>query len=247
METVNLDDPALYQRADPEDMLGRVKELPAQCRQAWRQVMAFDLPAAHADVDKVLVLGMGGSAIGGDLVRSLVTGECRAPVIVHRDYGLPAWVDGRTLVIGASYSGNTEETLSGFEAALKTPAKKIVMTTGGKLEQMAKATAVPVFKIEYVAQPRAALGYSFIPTLGVLQKLGFIEDKATDVAETVAVLDDLAPRLDEKSPLDRNPAKALATCRSSTVPASPPRRPTAGRPRSTRTARPGPSMSCSRS
>jgi glucose/mannose-6-phosphate isomerase len=209
-DNIDLDDLGLYKRADPEDMLGRIKELPAQCRRAWRQVMGFDLPAGHADVDKVLVLGMGGSAIGGDLVRSLVTGECRVPVIVHRDYGLPAWVDGRTLVIGASYSGNTEETLSGFEEALKTPARKLVMTTGGRLEQMAAAAGIPVFKIEYVAQPRAALGYSFVPTLGILQKLGFIDDRSAEVAEAVAVLDGMAPRLDEKSPLSGNPAKALA-------------------------------------
>jgi glucose/mannose-6-phosphate isomerase len=210
MENINLDDLGIYHKDDPDGMLARIKELPDQCRQAWQKVMDFDLPAGYAGIDRVVVLGMGGSAIGGDLVRSLVENECKVPVIVHRDYGLPAFVSERTLVIGSSYSGNTEETLSGFEAALKTRAKKIVMTTGGKLEQMAAAAKVPVFKIVYTAQPRAALGFSFIPTLGVLQKLGFIKDKSVEVAETVRVLEDLASRLDEKSPLARNPAKQLA-------------------------------------
>src|SRR4030042_5020922 len=109
-----------------------------------------------------------------------------------------------------SYSGNTEETLSGFEPALKTGAKKLVMTTGGKLQQMAEASKIPVFKIEYKAQPRAALGFSFIPTLGVLQKLGFIKDKSPDVADAVQVLEKLSAKLDEKSPLKPNPAKHLA-------------------------------------
>jgi glucose/mannose-6-phosphate isomerase len=153
---------------------------------------------------------MGGSAIGGDLVRSLVLAESKIPIIVHRDYGLPAFVDDKTLLIASSYSGNTEETLSGFEPALKTKAKKLAMTTGGKLQELAEANNIPVFKIEYKAQPRAALGFSFIPTLGVLQKLGFLRDKSADVAETVQVLEKLLAKLDEKSPLTGNPAKQLA-------------------------------------
>ncbi len=210
MDNINLDDPELYKKADPDGMLARIKELPAQCRQAWQSVMALDLPLAYSNIDKIVILGMGGSAIGGDLARSLVEFECRVPIIVHRDYGLPAYVDERTLVIGSSYSGNTEETLSGFEAALKTKALKIAMTTGGKLAQIAVDAGAPVFKIEYVAQPRAALGYSFLPTLGVLQKLSLVEDKSADVTEMVGVLEDLSSRLDETSPLPANPAKRLA-------------------------------------
>jgi glucose/mannose-6-phosphate isomerase len=191
-------------------MLARIKELPMQCRQAWQSAMNFNLPKDYADVNKVVILGMGGSAIGGDLVKSLVMSEAKIPVIVHRDYGLPAFVDEKTLLIASSYSGNTEETLSGFEPALKTKAKKIAMTTGGKLQQMAEVNNIPVFKIEYKAQPRAALGFSFIPTLGVMQKLGFIKDKTKDVEETVQVLEKLSARLDEESYVATNPAKQIA-------------------------------------
>jgi glucose/mannose-6-phosphate isomerase len=207
---VNLDDVKIYQKNDPEGMLARIKELPLQCREAWRAAMDFKLPADYKDVDKVVVLGMGGSAIGGDLVRSLVQAEARIPVIIHRDYGLPAFVNDKTLLIASSYSGNTEETLSGFEPALKTGAKKLAMTTGGKLQKLAEGHNIPVFKIDYKAQPRAALGYSFLPTLGVIQKLGFIKDKSADVAETVEVLEKMVIRLDEKSPVKANPAKQLA-------------------------------------
>ena len=210
MNKINIDDLNLYQQNDPAGMLARIKELPMQCRQAWQAAMSFKLPADYAGVDKVIVLGMGGSAIGGDLVRSLAQAESKIPVIVHRDYGLPAFVDDKTLVIASSYSGNTEETLSGFEPALKTKAKKLAMTTGGKLQKLAEAHNVPIFKIEYKAQPRAALGFSFLPTLGVLQKLGFLKDKSADVAETVQVLEKLSAKLDEKSPLSANPAKQLA-------------------------------------
>ncbi len=210
MVTINLDDVKLYTKTDPEGMLARIKELPAQFQQAWQAAMSFPLPDDYRRVDKVVVLGMGGSAIGGDLVRSLLQEECKIPVIIHRDYGLPAFVDEKTLLIASSYSGNTEETLSGFEPALKTGAKKLVITTGGKLQQIAEKHSVPVFKIAYKAQPRAALGFSFIPALGVMQKLGFIGDKAADVAETVKVLEALSARLDEKSPVKSNPAKQVA-------------------------------------
>src|SRR3989304_4896060 len=84
------------------------------------------------------------------------------------------------------------------------------MPPGGKLRQMAEAAKIPVFKIEYIAQPRAALGFSFIPTLGVLQKLGFVQDKSADVDETVRVLEKLAAKLSEESPVSANPAKQLA-------------------------------------
>jgi glucose/mannose-6-phosphate isomerase len=210
MADINLDNLKIYQKFDPEGMLARIKELPMQCRQAWETMMSLTLPSDYRNIDKVVVLGMGGSAIGSDLIRTLVQGEAKIPIIIHRDYGLPAFVNDRTLLIASSYSGNTEETLSGFEVALKTGAKKMVMTSGGKLEEMAIANHVPVFKIEYKAQPRAALGFSFIPTLGVLQKLDFIKDKSADVMEAVRVLEKLSSKLDEKSPLNSNPAKQLA-------------------------------------
>jgi glucose/mannose-6-phosphate isomerase len=210
MKNINLDDSAVYKQNDPDGMLARIKELPWQCEQAWQTTMSFDLSPVYSDINKVVVLGMGGSAIGGDLVRSLAMSEAKIPVLVHRDYGLPAFIDDKTLVIASSYSGNTEETLSAFELALKTGAKKLAITTGGKLQTMAEENNIPVFKINYKAQPRAALGFSFLPTLGILQKLGFIKDKSADVAETVQVLGALSARIDEKASLTSNLAKQLA-------------------------------------
>lgn len=210
MKSINLDDPKVYKQYDPEDMLARIKEMPWQCQQAWQAAMSFNLPTNYNEVDKVIILGVGGSAIGGDLVRSLAESEAKVPIFVHRDYGLPAFVDDRTLVIASSYSGNTEEALSSFEQALKIGAKKLAITTGGRLKEIAKANNIPVFKIEYKAQPRAALGFSFLPTLGCLQKLGFLSDKSADVAETVSVLKALSAKIDEKAPLASNPAKQLA-------------------------------------
>jgi len=210
INNINLDDPQVFKQYDPEDMLARIHELPGQCRQAWQAATSFSLPADYANVNKVVILGMGGSAIGGDLVRSLATAEAKLPVSVHRDYGLPAFVDDKTLVIASSYSGNTEETLASFEQALKTGSKKLAITTGGKLKAMAEERNIPVFLITYKAQPRAALGFSFLPTLCFLQNLGFLSDKSADVTETVQVLEALSQKINEGVPLSRNPAKQLA-------------------------------------
>jgi glucose/mannose-6-phosphate isomerase len=210
MAKVNLDDHRVYKKYDPEAMRERIKELPAQCQQAWQAAMDFNLPPHYANVDKVVILGMGGSAIGGDLLRSLAQSELKIPLIVHRDYGLPAFIDGRTLVIASSYSGNTEETLSAFEAALASGYKKLVITTGGKLQELAKANNIPVFKIDYESQPRAAIGFCFLPTLCFMQKLGLISDKTGDVTEAIQLLKKLSDNLDENSPQRLNPAKRLA-------------------------------------
>ncbi len=191
-------------------MLDRISETPQQCQQAWQMAMKFDLPQDYSKVDKVVILGMGGSAIGGDLVASLVVSEAKLPILVYRGYDLPAFTDAKTLVIASSYSGMTEEILSSFEQALETDSKKLAITTGGKLKSMAEERNVPVFGFDYKAQPRAALAFSFLPILGFLQRLGFLSDKSADVAETVEVLQKLAQRINETVLLSHNPAKQLA-------------------------------------
>jgi len=191
-------------------MLTCLHQMPELCHQAWQMAMKFNLPSDYSEVNRVVVLGMGGSAIGGDLVKSLATSEAKLPVLVHRDYDLPIYVDAQTLVIASSYSGMTEETLSSFEKALRTPAKKLVITTGGNIKSMAEQNNVPVFSFDYKAQPRAALPFSFLPILAFLQRLELIGDKSTSVAETVNVLRRLSPRIKEDMPLSSNPAKQLA-------------------------------------
>jgi glucose/mannose-6-phosphate isomerase len=197
-------------KLDPEDMLSRIHEVPWQCQQAWQLAEDFDLPGHYSDINKVVVIGMGGSAIGGDLVSSLVASEARIPVIVYRGYDLPAFVDDDTLVIASSYSGNTEEILSAFNQALQTGAKKLVITTGGKLKNIADENKVPVLTFNYRSQPRAALAFSFLPILCFLQKLEFIDNKSSEVTRAVEVLQNLSRRIDETQPTPKNPARQLA-------------------------------------
>ena len=208
---IDLDDPKVYEEHDPADMRGRIRELPQQCLKAWQQALGFELPSGYSSVNKVAVLGMGGSAIGGDLLSSLVAAESKVLISVNRDYDLPAYVDGNTLIIASSYSGMTEETLSSFTQALSTPAKKVVLTTGGKLKALAEQKGIPVFTIDYIAQPRAALAHSFFPLLGICQRLGLVSDKTGEVAEMAQVLESLQATIDDARPTSRNPAKQLAT------------------------------------
>jgi len=218
MSASHLDDPPLWAKIDPQGMLTCLHQLPQRCQQAWQMVMAFDLPTDYSAVDNIVILGMGGSAIGGDLIHNLVRGEVKVPFLTCRDYDLPAFVAERTLVIASSHSGNTEETLSAFGQALDTRAKKLVITTGGKLKDIAVPNGMPVFHFDYPVSPRAAVPFSLLPILGLLQRLGLIADKSADVAEMVGVLKDIATRINETVPAADNPAKQLAQCLHGNLP-----------------------------
>jgi glucose/mannose-6-phosphate isomerase len=123
---------------------------------------------------------------------------------------LPPFVDRNTLLIASSYSGNTEETLSAFTASLKTPAKKLAITAGGRLKKLAEKEGIPVFVIDYRAPPRAAFPHSFVPLVGIFQKLGLLDDKSADLKQALKILNKLAGDFVETRPLASNPAKQLA-------------------------------------
>jgi len=205
-----LDDLTAMRRLDAQDMLGRIEEMPGQCRLAWERAAAFDLPPGYRRAREVVILGMGGSAIGGDLLRTLVADECPLPVLVNRQYTVPGFVDERTLVIGSSYSGNTEETLTAFQAALDRGAMGLAISTGGKLARMAEAHGLPFYRIEYESVPRAALAHSFVPLLGIFQRLGFIADKGDELVEAVEVMERLQGEIGPQVAMESNPAKRLA-------------------------------------
>jgi glucose/mannose-6-phosphate isomerase len=208
---VDLDNASAYRQFDKSGMLDHLHGFPEQCQKAWEKVLKFKLPRQYAKTSNVVIAGMGGSAIGGDIVRRLAMAESNVPVWVHRDYGLPAFVDENTLVIASSYSGNTEETLSAFTKALGTRSKKLVITSGGKLKHLAEQKGIPALVIDYQAAPRAALPHSFVSLVGIFQKLGLLADKSADLQEALNILRKLSRDLIETRPLAYNPAKQLAT------------------------------------
>jgi len=207
---INLDSPEIYRQLDAEGMLAHLHNFPRLCRQAWEMTLNLASPEAYKNINKILVLGMGGSAIAGDLVAGLVAEEARIPILVCRDYGLPGYVDAGTLVIASSYSGMTEETLTAFSQALKMPALKLAVTTGGQLKDLCEKEKIPLISFEYRSQPRAALPFSFFILLGLFQKLGVTADQSAAVEETLKNLSQLASGIDEKIPFEHNKAKELA-------------------------------------
>lgn len=200
-----------FRCADPADMLGRIRGFPDQIRDARRQVAGLSLPEGFAHgLTGVVITGMGGSAIGGDLVAGLAGAECPVPMVVHRSYGIPAWVSDTTLVIASSYSGGTEETLSAWDAAGEAGARRIAVTTGGPLKERALSAGSPLLEFSYEAPPRAALGYSFTLILGLLGRLGLIADPDGALDDGLALLEEAGAEWEPGTPEERNPAKRLA-------------------------------------
>ncbi len=206
----DLNAPGSWGNLDPQGMLGYIAGLPRQCEDAWEWVLARQLPDEYRQARQVVILGVGGSAIGADLLRSLIVGECRIPVMVHRGYVLPAFVDHHTLVIACSHSGGTEETLAGFEGAQQRRARVLAVATGGELAKRAREQGLPLFQYHYPSQPRAALGYSLMTLLGIAQLLGLVSDKSRDIEEAATVMRRLQTEIGESVPSETNAAKSLA-------------------------------------
>lgn len=203
-----LDDPGVYARLDPGGALEAVEDTAKQWRQA-RDLSRVRLDVS--DVDNLVIAGMGGSGIAGDVVAALAEAAPSAgghllasvPVVVHKGYGVPSFVGRRTLVVACSYSGNTEETLSSVSAAEAAGARLFAVTTGGALAERARSAAFSMVRIPPGLQPRLALGYLAVP---VLVALGLDDG----FEEALAVQDHVLAANSRAVPLADNPAKRLA-------------------------------------
>jgi len=210
---VNLDDLDFIRQHDPQNMLGEIDNLPDQLQSAWElgQRQPCEGLKPSQGFTRVLISGMGGSAIGADLLAAYIAPSCPVPVIVHRDYGLPAWAHGpETLMIASSHSGNTEETLEAFNAALHNKCRLMAVATGGKLAERAAQAKIPLWKFEHRGQPRAAVGFSFGLLLAVFARLGLIPDPAKELAGAVAAMKKQQETLHTDVPVAHNPAKRMA-------------------------------------
>ncbi|MDA0986536.1 MAG: bifunctional phosphoglucose/phosphomannose isomerase [Bacteroidetes bacterium] len=147
---------------------------------------------SHNQFNLIVLSGLGGSAIGGDLVRSYLLDELKIPLIINRTYTLPKYVNQNSLVIISSYSGNTEESIAAYKEAKKRKAKVLCITSGGEVSNLAIKYKDPVILIPGGLPPRAALGYSFFPLLFALAKMGFVVIKKKDVVETISLLQNLS-------------------------------------------------------
>lgn len=164
----------------------------------------------HPPLSHFLVTGIGGSAIGGDLVRDLVVSRCSVPVIPHRGFGVPAFVGPASGVVAVSYSGETAETLSGFEEALSRGARLWAVTSGGTLAERSQKAGVPLALLPGDLPPRAALAALFFSLLGLGEGLGLFGPQSEAIKESIEVCENLNNRCRPEAEEKSNPALVLA-------------------------------------
>ena len=191
----NLDTAGSLEKYDASGMLKLIESFPEQAREAAGIGSEFRLPDGYKrEYANIVCAGLGGSAIGADILRSYAAAEARTPISVLRNYTLPNFVGKASLVIVSSYSGNTEETISAYKDAKARGAGIIAITSGGKIREMAKADGKACLLIPPGLPPRCALGYSFFPLLALMSKMGVVTDKSAEVEETIKVLEGLNSR-----------------------------------------------------
>ena len=208
---IDLDDLNALAELDSEDVLGAVERFPDQCREAWELGRAATGLPDGTGVDSILVLGMGGSGVSGDVVQAILEERLPVPMRVIKSYGpLPEWVGRNTLVFAVSYSGSTEETVAAVEEANSRGCRTVAISSGGPLAELAQSHGFAHIAIPTGLQPRASLGYLTLPILAALVQIGLAPDLQDDIDETIDVLGDLASRCHRKRSQVENPAKDLA-------------------------------------
>ncbi len=207
---VNLDDIGAIRAIDQADMLGVIAAFADQCEEAVAIGRDAKIAIDAAEISNVVVLGMGGSGISGDVCRVLFDDAIKIPLAVNRHYSLPAYVGPDTLVLAASYSGNTEETLSALSEALERGAQVVVISSGGKINEIASDRGFTMITIPSGFQPRASLGYLSLPLAILLERLGLVGSLDSDLTETIKAIREQSKKLGVEVPQSDNPAKKLA-------------------------------------
>jgi len=201
---------SLKQKFDVSNMYDAILGFPKQIKMAFSIMENWIPQHEYSNINNILILGMGGSAIGGDVTRVLIQHECEVPIIVNRSYNIPKWVSEKTLVLASSYSGNTEEILSAFYQCTQAGAIIVAMTTGGKLQILAKNNNLDYALLPAGLQPRVALGLSVSLTLIILNKLGFVSDSIIkELHFSFEKLSEICVELSDCD--DNNPAVILAS------------------------------------
>jgi len=206
-----LDDLEELRRLDRGGMLDAVHGFPEYCRRGIEIAGAVPLGSLPEKVfEAVTFIGVGGSAIGGQLVAEWLSRESEVPMVVSRGYDLPGFVDENTLVFAVSYSGNTEETLTAFRETMRRGSSIVALTSGGALERLSIEHNVPLVSISGGLRPRAALPYQLFAVAATLNRLGLVGRPWAEVDEAIEVLGKLREEMMPEVSADENPAKGLA-------------------------------------
>ncbi|MEM3880965.1 MAG: bifunctional phosphoglucose/phosphomannose isomerase [Candidatus Bathyarchaeia archaeon] len=211
-----LDSPEKMGKVDRSNMLAFYVEAAAHYREAAKIAECVSVPSAR--FEHVVVAGMGGSAIGGELLKDWASGKAKVPIDVCRGYSLPAYVGEKSFVVMASYSGETEETLSAFLDAVKRRCMIFCISSGGDLLSFAGKLGVPYLRVPSGFQPRAALPYLFVPLLMLLENAGVVSGVREELAEALPLLERICSENAPDKPVKDNFAKQLALGIAGTVP-----------------------------
>ena len=212
-----VDDHDGIRRIDKSNMLSFCVEAPRHYAKAAKlaETLSVDYPRPNT----IIVAGMGGSGIGGELLKDWTRDRIAVPVEVCKEYSLPAYANNNTLVFVVSYSGETEETLSVFCEAIKRKCMIICISSGGKLHEFAEKLGFPHLLVPSGMAPRATLPYLFMPLITTLERIGLVSSVADEISETARVLEQVSADNSPEKPLSRNFSKKLAANIKGTVPA----------------------------
>lgn len=203
-------------RIDKSDMISFCVEAPKHCQEAAK--MAEAVRINYSKPQTIIVAGMGGSAIGGELLKDWTRDKIDVPIEICREYSLPAYANKKTLVFVISYSGETEEALSMFLDATKRNCMTFCISSGGKLLRFAEKLSLRYLRLPSGFPPRAALPYLFLPMPIILEKLRLISNVSSEISEAIKVLEQVEDENSPKTPLNDNSSKMLASKINGTVP-----------------------------
>jgi glucose/mannose-6-phosphate isomerase len=206
-----LDDPEYIKQNDPNEMLQVITDFPKNALKVIENIDKVRIKIHEDNYDSILVAGMGGSAVGGLLLRDWLIDTIKVPLVVNRAYHLPAWVNDKTLVYAVSYSGNTEETISQYMEAIEQGCTVICFCSGGILEEKAKENENILVKFPKGQQPRAAIAFQFYNLAGVTRRIGLISDvKWGEVIESIKIVETHCREMNPRVPMESNKGKKLA-------------------------------------
>lgn len=204
------------------------RDFPEQCEDALRRVEKLEIPKRlqisselvldYGKPSEVLVVGVGGSAIGGDILKDWTSEKLDVPLEVCRNYHLPHYAGIESLVIAVSYSGNTEETLSSFIDAVRRGCKVVAVTSGGVLGELCRKFRIPMVELPNGMVPRSAIGYLFFPLVMILEKFNLIGDVKEEIRETMTILREVRDEILPEISITENRSKQLAAALSGSIP-----------------------------
>jgi len=212
-----LDQPEKLKEIDKSDMLSHLMKTPDYCQDVINRAKQVKVPE-KVEPKNIIIAGMGGSAIGGEILQNWLQNELPIPIQVCNDYTLPAYANKDTLFFANSYSGNTEETLSAFLDAVRRKCTTITTTSGGHLLSFSEELQVPYVTIPSQIPPRAALPYLFFPLPVLMKRMNVLPSVDENLQEAIQVLKKVGEENAPKIPTEDNQAKKLALELVETIP-----------------------------